>query len=364
MRWLAEALTHTKLGLRIGPRPHFVISTTPKPRPEVRKLVADPRVLITKGSTRDAHHLDPTVRAALMEEYDGTRTGRQELDAEILDDVEGALWTQAVIDRQRLPGPAWKSATEFDGQALYSLIQEWQDTTPWPLHLDEDCPCQGVVGETCLPGTSLLPFAPGHECPAAWVPITAIQRRRPWVLVETVDPPGETAECGITIVASPKGAVSGVDHCVVLADLSVAGPPETWGQRVVDGWKAWQVPKVRVEKNQGQDMTRATIHAVDRACPVDKLTAVGSKGERANPVATLYWRGWVHHLGTFVKLEDQLATWVEGESPSPDRLDALVHGVTDRLPDRAARTGRTHSPNDRRLPSRGTGVGGATATFR
>lgn len=102
MRYLADALEHTAYGLRVGPNPHYVGSTTPKPLPALRKLLADPRTITTKGRTQDATHLDEHVRAALYEAYAGTRLGKQELEGELLEDVEGALWTWERLDRDRV----------------------------------------------------------------------------------------------------------------------------------------------------------------------------------------------------------------------------------------------------------------------
>src|SRR5262245_5048429 len=103
MRYLDEVLTHSNLGLRIGPNPHYVMTTTPKPRAQIKALIASDRTHITHGRTADAHRLDPTVRAEYFRLYEGTRLGRQELDAELLDDVEGALWSYALIDADRVP---------------------------------------------------------------------------------------------------------------------------------------------------------------------------------------------------------------------------------------------------------------------
>jgi phage terminase large subunit-like protein len=103
MRHLDPALEHTSLGLRIGDNPHYVMSTTPKPRRELKRVIDDPRTMVTRGSTRDAYHLDREVRRVLFERYEGTRLGRQELDAELLTDVEGALWSWAMIDDNRVP---------------------------------------------------------------------------------------------------------------------------------------------------------------------------------------------------------------------------------------------------------------------
>lgn len=86
-------------GLRLGVDPRVVIATTPKPTPLVRRLAADPRSVVTRGSTFDnAANLASSALDTLRAKYDGTRLGRQELYAEILDDVPGALWTRAMLD--------------------------------------------------------------------------------------------------------------------------------------------------------------------------------------------------------------------------------------------------------------------------
>lgn len=86
-------------GLRLGDDPRVVVTTTPKPTPLIRALIASPRTVKTRGSTFDnAANLAPAALAQLRERYEGTRLGRQELEAEILDDVPGALWTRAMID--------------------------------------------------------------------------------------------------------------------------------------------------------------------------------------------------------------------------------------------------------------------------
>jgi len=85
-------------GLRLGDDPRVIVTTTPRPTPLIRKLAKDARTHITKGNTFDnAAHLAPTALQQLREKYEGTRLGRQELYAEILDDVPGALWTRERI---------------------------------------------------------------------------------------------------------------------------------------------------------------------------------------------------------------------------------------------------------------------------
>lgn len=103
MRYAGEALAHSAMGLRLGPRPHYVVTSTPKPRAEVIKLVASPLTLLTKGRTMDAWHLPPETRQALWEEYGGTALGRQELEGEILSEMAGALVSRQALDASRVP---------------------------------------------------------------------------------------------------------------------------------------------------------------------------------------------------------------------------------------------------------------------
>lgn len=94
-----------QFGLRLGQDPRCVVTTTPKPTPLIRQLVAAPTTYITRGSTFDnAANLAPSALAKFRAKYEGTRLGRQELDAELLEDVQGALWTRAMVEDARLSG--------------------------------------------------------------------------------------------------------------------------------------------------------------------------------------------------------------------------------------------------------------------
>lgn len=99
---LGEALDHMTFGLRLGTRPHVVASTTPKPKKRLKDLVLDPRVVVRHATTDDNPYLDPRVRADLYERYGRTHLGRQELGGELIDDVEGALWSRALLERNRV----------------------------------------------------------------------------------------------------------------------------------------------------------------------------------------------------------------------------------------------------------------------
>lgn len=91
------------LGLRLGDDPRVVVSTTPKKNALTRALMALPGVVVTGGSTYDnLDNLAPTFRKHVLGQYEGTALGRQELHAELLDEVPGALWTRDVIDALRV----------------------------------------------------------------------------------------------------------------------------------------------------------------------------------------------------------------------------------------------------------------------
>jgi phage terminase large subunit-like protein len=99
--WKNQQATWDQLmfGLRLGQDPRVIATTTPKPTPLIRRLVSDPTTLITKGSTFDnAANLAPAAIAQLRARYEGTRLGRQELEAELLTDTPGALWTRAMVE--------------------------------------------------------------------------------------------------------------------------------------------------------------------------------------------------------------------------------------------------------------------------
>lgn len=89
--------------LRKGLNPQIVVTTTPRPTKIIRDLVLRDTTHVTRGSTfENAANLSAVALTELQARYDGTRMGRQELHGEILDDVEGALWTRGLIDRSRI----------------------------------------------------------------------------------------------------------------------------------------------------------------------------------------------------------------------------------------------------------------------
>jgi len=98
-----EAWDMLMMGLRLGQDPRAVVTTTPRPTKLIRALVADPTVVVIRGSTDENRaNLAPAFLSQIVRRYAGTRLGRQELEAEILEDVPGALWSHGVIDAARV----------------------------------------------------------------------------------------------------------------------------------------------------------------------------------------------------------------------------------------------------------------------
>jgi len=95
-----DTLSNLRMGLRLGETPQLVITTTPKPIISLKKLMAEPSVVVSRTATKDNEkNLSPAFIRNIYEIYGGTRLGRQELNGEILEDREGALWTRALIDQ-------------------------------------------------------------------------------------------------------------------------------------------------------------------------------------------------------------------------------------------------------------------------
>ena len=98
-----ETFDQLMFGLRLGNNPQCVITTTPKPTPIIKNLLKRQGTITTRGSTFDnAANLAPAALQQLKEKYEGTRLGRQELYAEVLDDIEGALWNWKMIEDARI----------------------------------------------------------------------------------------------------------------------------------------------------------------------------------------------------------------------------------------------------------------------
>jgi phage terminase large subunit-like protein len=102
-RRLKEAWDQLMMGFRIGPQLQAVITTTPRPLPLIIDLMERSSTHLTRGTTyENIDNLNPAFIEEVIKPYEGTAKGRQELLAEVLTDVEGALWRQSDIDACRL----------------------------------------------------------------------------------------------------------------------------------------------------------------------------------------------------------------------------------------------------------------------
>ena len=156
-------------------------------------------------------------------------------------------------------------------------------------------------------------------------------------LVVAVDPAvtasEEADETGIIVVG-----IGADGHGYVLEDRSLRATPDAWGREVVAAFNRHRANAIVVEVNQGGDLVRHLLGTLQTRLPIREVRASRAKVARAEPVAALYEQGKVHHVGSLPGLEDQLCGWTPGNE-SPDRLDALVWGITELMLDRAAEPG-------------------------
>ena len=102
-RHAEDAYNMLQFGLRLGHRPRQLITTTPRATPLIKQLMAAPRTAVTRAATHvNAAFLSPTFLTDIVDCYDGTQLGRQEILAEIIEDRAGALWTRAMIEECRV----------------------------------------------------------------------------------------------------------------------------------------------------------------------------------------------------------------------------------------------------------------------
>jgi phage terminase large subunit-like protein len=274
-RYAQETWDMLQFGLRSGLNPRQLVTTTPRPIPIVRELLSDPDTTITRGSTYDnAPNLASKFIAKIQRKYEGTRLGRQEIGAEVLDDVPGALWTRAILDRRTGQNPN---------------------------------------------GAGMGPSEPIPEM------------RRVVVAVDPSGTSGEDEDEGddIGIVVAGLG-IDGQEY--ILEDATCQLGPAGWAKRVVYMYDKWDADLVVGEKNFGGAMVEHTIRTARRRINYRDVTASRGKVVRAEPVAALYEQGRVRHTGTFAPLEDEMVNMTSDGymgNGSPNRVDALVWAITE-----------------------------------
>ncbi|MGQ5576062.1 phage terminase large subunit family protein [Streptomyces sp. ECR3.8] len=264
-RRLSEAITHSEMGLRIGPNPHYIGSTTPKPRKELVALKANPKVIVTQGRTRDAIHLPAEMRAHLIAKYAGTRIEKQELDGVLIEEIEGALWSMAGLDAARV------GATP----PLSSVVVAMDPAATSTDEADE----MGII--VAGRGQQYIPDRNGF------------QRQ----------------------------------HGYALDDLSGRMPPVEAARKAIAAYHQHKADAIVAEVNNGGEWIGTVVRQIDPTVNYRTVTASRGKVTRAEPVAALTEQGSAHIVGSLPDLEEQLTTWVPGDA-SPDRLDAYVWALT------------------------------------
>lgn len=287
-KYIQETWDQLQFGLRLGDQPRQILTTTPRPLPLLKKMINDPYVRVTKGRTMDnKDNLAESFMHQIEGRFGGTRLGRQELEGEILNDIPGALWTRDDIDSNR---------------------------------------------ETVVPED--------------------LER-----VIVAVDPAVSSEEGsdehGIVVVGLKRDE-DGVARGYVLEDATTRGSPESWAKRAVQMYRKWEADRIVAEKNQGGEMVSSVLRAADRSVPVKLVHASRGKAVRAEPISALYEQHRVHHVGRFDELEDQMCTFsadnVRGTNGmgSPDRVDALVWGLTELFEKLTARrrSGEANKPSE------------------
>lgn len=116
-----EARDHLQFGLRLGDNPQDVATTTPRPTRMIKEMVSDSSVHVTAGNTyENSAHLAQAFLDTIRRKYEGTRLGKQEIYAQILGDVVGALWNQDMLDALRvstLPKNIYRTVVSVDPPA-------------------------------------------------------------------------------------------------------------------------------------------------------------------------------------------------------------------------------------------------------
>ena len=284
-----EAWDILQMGLRRGPRPRVLVTTTPRTMALLERLRTDPWTITSGGRTVENLNLPTQFIEVMQATYGKTRLGRQELEGELVADVEGSLWPRALIERCR-------------------VVRDGSSTGSVPPHDERNLYDRVVIGVD-------PPAGAGPECDA----------------------------CGI-VVAARRG-----NEFFVLADESVQGlSPEGWARAVGRAAERWSADRIVAEANNGGEMVRSCLVAAGASVRPKLVHASRGKVARAEPIALYFEAGRAWFAGSFPELEDELAGLstgghYEGPGRSPDRADAMVWAMTELA------EGRNSMPSIRQL---------------
>lgn len=283
---------------RLGKNPQILLATTPKrtqTMQELMKLSQDPaeRIKIIRGSTFDNTSLSNVYIENLVRRYGNSDLAKQELYGQMLDDAEGLVFKQAMIDDARLK----------DNEIIPNL----------PLRIIAVDP--SVSGD-----------------------------------------PSAADECGIIAIGATAERDLSRRRAYVLGDYSLRASPDIWAKQVVDAAEAHRTKFVVVEKNQGGQLLQMAINAVDPTLKVMLVNAVKGKVVRAEPVVIAMQQKRIKFVDYMPTLEEQLLFFDPANSTySPDRMDAFVWGIIATLvtPPPGLKVGKvsTTSAAHRKLPT-------------
>ena len=131
-------------------------------------------------------------------------------------------------------------------------------------------------------------------------------------------------ETGIVVVGKDHN-----NHFYVLEDLSGRHSADKWGKIAINAFYEWEADRIVAEVNNGGDLVERLIRNIDPDVSYRSVRATRGKILRAEPIAALYEQRRVHHIGALPELESQMCSYTGEANSSPDRLDALVWGITE-----------------------------------
>lgn len=152
------------------------------------------------------------------------------------------------------------------------------------------------------------------------------------------DPDKNNDDIGIIV-----GALGTDGNAYILEDCTIKAGPGTWGSVTASAWERHRGDCVVAEKNFGGEMVRFVIQSQNSEIPISLTSASRGKYIRIEPVAALYEKGKIRHVGYFNELESELELFAKGRymgSKSPNRADALAWVITELFP------GLTNDPED------------------
>lgn len=269
--YLDDAWSNLMFGLRMGTHPRGVITTTPRPIKLLKDLISDTKTCVTTRVSTYANRLNlaPSFFTEILKKYEGTRLGRQEIDAEILNDNPNALFSRQNIDSNRL---AWPD------EELMEVVVAVDPPVTSNKNSDECGIIVAAKGATNGRGFILGDHTIQGVSPASWArkAVLVAEEHGASCIVAEVNQGGELVAMAINKAAEDEGVA--------------------------------KIPVVQVRASKGKFI-------------------------RAEPIALLYEQNKISHCGCYSRLEDQMCEFDREFDPakagySPDRLDALVWALT------------------------------------